>query len=372
MARNLGAVGSAPKPTAASKSSRNRSPLIVGSSSTTSRARSRTREMLAHVGLLTPDECQQIVRGLSEIQAEIEAGRFAFVLEREDIHMHVEAALIERLGDVGRKLHTARSRNDQVATDVKLWTREALDRIDARLRGLAAGPGGGRRAAPRRDPARLHAPAAGPAGPGGALLPGLRREARPRPRPPGRLPPAAERPAPGRGRPGRHDACRSTASTSPRRSGSTAVAANSLDVSSDRDFVLESVFVLTLIAEHLSGWAEEWVLWSTQEFGFLALPDAICTGSSIMPQKKNPDVLELIRGRTARVIGALTHAPGARQGAAPGLQPRPPGGQGAAVRRVRHGRGLPRAGGRRRRRCAAPRRPDRRAARRGLSSTPPP
>ena len=89
--------------------------------------------MLAHVGLLTPDECQQIVRGLSEIRAEIEAGRFAFVLEREDIHMHVEAALIDRLGDVGRKLHTARSRNDQVATDVKLWARDALDRIDARL-----------------------------------------------------------------------------------------------------------------------------------------------------------------------------------------------------------------------------------------------
>ena len=83
------------------------------------------------------------------------------------------------------------------------------------------------------------------------------------------------------------------------------MAANSLDVSSDRDFALESVFVLTVIAEHLSGWAEEWVLWSTQEFAFLALPDAICTGSSIMPQKKNPDVLELIRGRTARVLGDL-------------------------------------------------------------------
>ena len=84
------------------------------------------------------------------------------------------------------------------------------------------------------------------------------------------------------------------------------VTANSLDTSSDRDFALESPFVLTLIAEHLSGWAEEWVLWSTQEFSFLALPDALCTGSSIMPQKKNPDVLELIRGRTARVVGALT------------------------------------------------------------------
>ena len=84
------------------------------------------------------------------------------------------------------------------------------------------------------------------------------------------------------------------------------VVANSLDASSDRDFALESVFVLTVIAEHLSGWAEEWILWNTQEFGFLKLPDAICTGSSIMPQKKNPDVLELIRARTARMIGALT------------------------------------------------------------------
>ena len=87
--------------------------------------------------------------------------------------------------------------------------------------------------------------------------------------------------------------------------GFDSVAANSLDVSSDRDFLAETVFCLTLIAEHLSGWAEEWVLWSTQEFGFLLLPDAVCTGSSIMPQKKNPDVLELIRGRTARVVGAL-------------------------------------------------------------------
>jgi argininosuccinate lyase len=90
-----------------------------------------------------------------------------------------------------------------------------------------------------------------------------------------------------------------------RELGFDGVAANSIDATSDRDFALEAVFVLTVIAEHLSGWAEEWVLWSTQEFGFLNLPDAICTGSSIMPQKKNPDVLELIRGRCARVVGAL-------------------------------------------------------------------
>ena len=91
-----------------------------------------------------------------------------------------------------------------------------------------------------------------------------------------------------------------------RELGFDGVAANSMDVSSDRDFALESAFVLTMIAEHLSGWAEEWVIWSTQEFSFLSLPDAVCTGSSIMPQKKNPDVCELIRGRCARVIGALT------------------------------------------------------------------
>src|SRR3954454_19663392 len=97
------------------------------------RASTAHAEMLAHVGLITTTECQQIVRGLSDIRAEIEAGRFEFVLEREDVHMHVEAALIDRLGDVGRKLHTARSRNDQVATDVKLWVRDALDRTDARL-----------------------------------------------------------------------------------------------------------------------------------------------------------------------------------------------------------------------------------------------
>src|SRR4051794_39952068 len=261
-------------------------------------------EMLAHVGLLTPDECQQIVRGLSEIRAEIEAGTFAFVLEREDIHMHVEAALIDRIGDVGRKLHTARSRNDQVATDTKLWARDALDRIDARLlalqRALVA-------AAERHVegilPGYTHMQRAQPVLAPHYFLAHVEKLTRDR---------------------GRLADCRRRLNVLPLGAAALAgttlpidrsqvaaalgfdsVAANSLDVSSDRDFVLESAFVLTLIAEHLSGWAEEWVLWSTQEFGFLALPDAICTGSSIMPQKKNPDVLELIRGRTARVIGAL-------------------------------------------------------------------
>ncbi len=261
--------------------------------------------MLAHVGLLTTDECQQIVRGLSEIRAEIEEGRFPFVLEREDIHMHIEAALIEKLGDVGRKLHTGRSRNDQVATDVKLWTRDALDRVDARLvvlqRAFVA-------SAERHKeiilPGYTHMQRAQPVLAAHYFLAYVEKLERDR---------------------GRLADCRKRLNVLPLGAAALAgtslpidrkhvaealgfgdVAANSLDVSSDRDFALESVFALTVIAEHLAGWAEEWVFWSTQEFSFLALPDAICTGSSIMPQKKNPDVLELIRGRSARVIGDLT------------------------------------------------------------------
>jgi len=268
------------------------------------RASTAHAEMLAHVGLITADECQQIVRGLSDIRAEIEQGRFEFVLEREDVHMHVEAALIDRLGDVGRKLHTARSRNDQVATDVKLWVRDGLDRISERLRGLQQALVGS--AERHRDvilPGYTHLQRAQPVLASHYFLAYVEKFARDR-----------DRVADARKRlnvlPLGAAALAGTTLPIDREHvalalGFDGVAANSLDVSSDRDFALESVFALTLVAEHLSGWAEEWVLWSTQEFSFLALPDAICTGSSIMPQKKNPDVLELIRGRTARVIGSL-------------------------------------------------------------------
>jgi len=262
-------------------------------------------EMLASVGLISDGECRQITQGLTEIRAEIESGDFAFTLEREDIHMHIEAALIDRLGDVGRKLHTARSRNDQVATDVKLWTRDALDRIDARLIALQKAFVV---AADRHQnlilPGYTHLQRAQPVLAAHYFLAFVEKFARDRDR-------LAD--------------CRKRLNVLPlgaaalagtslpidrdhvaRALGFDEVTANSLDTSSDRDFALESVFVLTLIAEHLSGWAEEWVIWSTQEFSFLKLPDALCTGSSIMPQKKNPDVLELIRGRTARVVGSLT------------------------------------------------------------------
>ncbi len=261
--------------------------------------------MLTRVGLLTESECQQVVRTLLEIQAKIESGRFPFVLEREDVHMHIEAALVEVLGDVGRKLHSARSRNDQVATDLKLWAREALDRIDALLTRLQMAFVG---AADRhRDvivPGYTHMQRAQPVLVAHCFLAYVEKLERDR---------------------SRLTDCRKRLNVLPlgaaalagsslpidrdfvaRELGFDEVAANSLDAASDRDFVVESVFVLAMIAEHLAGWAEEWILWSTQEFGFLNLPDAICTGSSIMPQKKNPDVLELIRGRSARVIGALT------------------------------------------------------------------
>jgi argininosuccinate lyase len=262
-------------------------------------------EMLAGVGLITGEECQQIVRGLSEIRAEFASGQFTFRLDREDVHMHVEAALTDRLGDVGRKLHTARSRNDQVATDVKLWVRDALDRVDSRLIALQQALVAA--AERHRDliiPGYTHLQRAQPVLAAHYFLAYVEKLERDR----SRLADCRKRvnvlPL---------GAAALAGTTLPidrshvaRTLGFEAIAANSLDASSDRDFALESVFVLTLIAEHLSGWAEEWILWSTQEFSFLALPDALCTGSSIMPQKKNPDVLELIRGRTARVVGALT------------------------------------------------------------------
>ncbi len=262
-------------------------------------------QMLAKVGLITDDECRQIARGLTEIRDEIAAGTFPFVLEREDIHMHIEAALIDRIGDVGRKLHTARSRNDQVVTDVKLWTRDALDQVDARLKALQVSLVN---AAARHEgmilPGYTHMQRAQPVLATHYFLAYVEKYERDRSR-------LAD--------------CRKRLNVLPLGAAALAgttlpidrqhvadnlkfddVARNSLDVSSDRDFLIESLFVLTMIAEHLAGWAEEWVIWSTQEFSFVALPDKLCTGSSIMPQKKNPDVLELIRGRSARVIGSLT------------------------------------------------------------------
>jgi argininosuccinate lyase len=260
--------------------------------------------MLAEVGLLTSEEAAAIVAALDAIAADIERGQMAWSTTLEDVHTHIERALIERLGDVGRKLHTGRSRNDQVVTDVKLWTRDALDGIDDRLRQLQAA---------LVDAAERHR---------GVVIPGYTHLQRAQPvlaahyflayaekyqRDRERLADCRKRvnvlplgaaALAGTSLPIDRDSVR-------RQLGFDALAANSLDVSSDRDFLLEYVFALSVIAVHLSGWAEEWVLWATTEFGFLDLPDAFCTGSSIMPHKKNPDVLELIRGKAARVVADL-------------------------------------------------------------------
>lgn len=261
-------------------------------------------QMLAKVGLIADDECREIVQALEDIRQQIEQDRFHFSAELEDVHMHIERALVDRLGDVGRKLHTARSRNDQVSTDLRLWVRDAIDQIDAALAGV-------QRAFVVRS-----------AGDRDVVLPGYTHLRRAQPV----LAPhywlayceKFERDR------GRLADCRGRANVlslgTAALAGTTlpidrqvvadelgfeGLAANSLDASSDRDFVIEFAFVLSLVAEHLSTWAEEWILWSTTEFGFLRLPQAFCTGSSIMPQKINPDVLELVRGKTARVIGNL-------------------------------------------------------------------
>jgi argininosuccinate lyase len=268
------------------------------------RASQAHARMLAEVGLLTAEEAGRIAAALDGIAASIERGDFAFSTALEDVHTHIERALIDELGDLGRKLHTGRSRNDQVVTDVKLWCRDALDAVSERLAELQRA---------FLDAAERHK---------GVVLPGYTHLQRAQPVLAAhyflayveKLQRDRERLADCRKRvnvlPLGAAALAGTSLPIDRESvarqlGFDAVAANSLDVSSDRDFLLELVFDLTLIALHLSGWAEEWVLWATTEFNFLELPDAFCTGSSIMPHKKNPDVLELIRGKSARVVGDL-------------------------------------------------------------------
>ncbi len=268
------------------------------------RASQAHARMLAERGLLTAEEADAIAVTLDAIAGEIDRGEFPFSIGLEDIHTHIERALIERLGDVGRKLHTGRSRNDQVVTDVKLWVRDATDHLDGQLldlqRALVEA------ATRERDvilPGYTHLQRAQPVLAAHYFLAYVEKYQRDRDRlADGRkrvnvLPLGAAALA-GTSLPIDRDSVR-------RQLGFDALAMNSLDVSGDRDFLLEFVFGLSVIALHLAGWAEEWVLWSTTEFNFLELPDAFCTGSSIMPHKKNPDVLELMRGKAARVVAAL-------------------------------------------------------------------
>ena len=261
-------------------------------------------QMLADQKILTTGEAQQIETALTEIRGEIESGTFVYRQELEDIHMNIEQVLIERLGDVGRKLHTGRSRNDQCSTDARLWVRDAIDRIDGLLANLQGA------FLDRCDldkdviiPAYTHLQRAQPVLSPHYWIAYCEKFQRDR----DRLADCRKRvnlcslgtaALAGTTLPiDRHN--------SAKRLGFEGLVANSLDSSSDRDYLLETVFCLSTIAIHLSGWAEEWILWSTVEFNFIDLPHAFCTGSSIMPQKINPDVLELTRGKTARVVGSL-------------------------------------------------------------------
>jgi argininosuccinate lyase len=268
------------------------------------RASKAHARMLAEVGLLTTSEAEQIVATLDAIGVEIDRGEFPFSIGLEDIHTHIERALIERLGDLGRKLHTGRSRNDQVATDVKLWVRDAIDDLDGRLKALQKAL---LESAERdRDlilPGYTHLQRAQPVLAAHYFLAYIEKYQRDRDRLADcrrrvNVLPLGAAALAGTSLPIDRERVR-------RQLGFDSIAANSLDVSSDRDFLLEFVFDQSVIALHLAGWAEEWILWTTTEFNFLDLPDAFCTGSSIMPQKKNPDVLELIRGKSARVAASL-------------------------------------------------------------------
>ena len=260
--------------------------------------------MLADQGILTADERDQIKTNLTDIQNEIEAGTFTIREELEDIHMNIEQALIDRIGDIGRKLHTGRSRNDQVSTDLRLWVRESIDQIDELLANLQRAYLG---RCEKDDgviiPAYTHLQRAQPVLANHVWLAYVEKFARDR-----------ERLADCRKRVNQSSlGTAALAGTtlnidrqnSADRLGFDGIVANSIDSSSDRDFVLETLFCLATIGIHLSTWAEEWILWATVEYDFIKLPHQFCTGSSIMPQKINPDVLELTRGKSARLIGSL-------------------------------------------------------------------
>jgi argininosuccinate lyase len=260
--------------------------------------------MLARQGIIAGEDAAQIEQGLKQIAAEIEAGRFPFVQELEDIHMNIEARLTERIGEAGKRLHTGRSRNDQVATDFRLWVRDAIDGIDGQLADtmVALAMRAAEHAADPM-PGFTHLQTAQPVTFGHHMLAYVEMLNRDR---------------------GRLADCRRRLNECPL--GSAALAgtsfpldrhmtaealgfnrptANSLDAVSDRDFALEFLSAAAISAMHLSRLAEEIVIWCSAPYRFIRLSDAYTTGSSIMPQKRNPDAAELVRAKTGRIAGAL-------------------------------------------------------------------
>jgi len=261
-------------------------------------------EMLTAQGILSAEDHAAIQRGLGEIAAEIEAGQFEWKLDLEDVHLNIEARLTERVGIAGKRLHTGRSRNDQVATDVRLWLRGEIDEITGLLNGLQRVMV--EQAAKHADvilPGFTHLQVAQPVSFGHHLLAYVEMFARDAERMldtrkrVNRLPLGAAALA-GTSYPLDRERVAATL-------GMEGVCQNSLDAVSDRDFAIEFSSAATLVMLHISRLSEELILWMSQNFGFIALPDAFCTGSSIMPQKKNPDVPELARGKTGRVVGHL-------------------------------------------------------------------
>jgi argininosuccinate lyase len=260
--------------------------------------------MLVAQQILSPQDGAAIAGGLEQIRGEIERGEFAFSEEREDIHMNVEARLAELIGPVAGRLHTARSRNDQVATDFRLWLRGAIDHLDTALQQLQAALIDRAEAhAATVMPGYTHLQIAQPVTLGHHLLAYVEMSGRDR----GRLADCRRRL---NECPLGAAALAGTSFPIDRRATAAALgfdrpAANSLDAVSDRDFAVEFLAAAAIAAMHLSRLAEEIVLWCSVEFGFIRLSDAFTTGSSIMPQKRNPDAAELVRAKTGRLNGAL-------------------------------------------------------------------
>ena len=261
-------------------------------------------EMLAHVGLITGNELAAIQRGLDQIRQEIEAGSFHWSLDLEDVHLNIEKRLTDLVGDAGKRLHTARSRNDQVATDIRLWVRHTIDEILVALEALKASLLSQADAhADTIMPGFTHLQVAQPVTFGHHLMAYVEMFSRDLERLKdcrvrvNRLPLGAAALA-GTSYPIDRERVAKTL-------GFDGVCQNSLDAVSDRDFAIEFTASCSVIMMHISRLSEELILWMTPRVGFIALPDRFCTGSSIMPQKKNPDVPELARGKTGRVVGHL-------------------------------------------------------------------
>ena len=260
--------------------------------------------MLAKVGVLTADERDTVIAGLQKIEQEIDSGQFVWSTALEDVHMNIEARLTEQVGIVGKKLHTGRSRNDQVATDIRLWLRDEIDLIVSELTRLQEGLLGlAQEHADTIMPGFTHLQTAQPVTFGHHMMAWFEMLSR-----------DYERLLDCRKRTNRMPlgSAALAGTTYPidramtcELLGFEAISGNSLDGVSDRDFAIEFCAAASLAMMHLSRFSEELVLWTSAQFQFVDLPDRFCTGSSIMPQKKNPDVPELVRGKSGRVFGAL-------------------------------------------------------------------